>query len=138
MRHEYAAGAVLCTERCGKRLFVIVVEKQGHCGFPKGHIEPGETEQQTALRKIREETGICAVLDPTFRAEIAYPKAADCIKHVTVFLARCDVSALPPHSDDVADVLLLDYESAMRRIRLPAIQNVFRTACAHLDRHCAQ
>jgi len=33
--------------------------------FPKGHIESGENSRQTAIREIREETGIVAeVLDP--------------------------------------------------------------------------
>ena len=33
--------------------------------FPKGHLEDGETEQQAAIREVREETGISArVLEP--------------------------------------------------------------------------
>ncbi len=30
----------------------------GHWGFPKGHIEQGESLEQTALREAKEETGI--------------------------------------------------------------------------------
>ena len=30
----------------------------GHWDFPKGHIDDGETEIQTALRELEEETGI--------------------------------------------------------------------------------
>ncbi len=38
--------------------------------FPKGHMEPGESETQTALREIREETGMRVTLQGGFRAEM--------------------------------------------------------------------
>ena len=31
---------------------------EGHWDFPKGHVEKGESETQTALRELTEETGI--------------------------------------------------------------------------------
>lgn len=32
--------------------------RHGHWGFAKGHVEAGETEEQTAIRETAEETGI--------------------------------------------------------------------------------
>ena len=67
--HLYSTGTNLCTSRYdqtgytkigGIPHYVLVVELDGHCGLPKGHIESGETEMQAALREIREETGITA------------------------------------------------------------------------------
>lgn len=43
--------------------------------LPKGHVDPGESELQCALRELEEETGITAEdieLDPTFRFTTAY------------------------------------------------------------------
>jgi 8-oxo-dGTP pyrophosphatase MutT (NUDIX family) len=43
--------------------------------LPKGHVEPGESEIECALRELREETGIPAdaiELDPEFRFAIDY------------------------------------------------------------------
>ncbi|MEO7966963.1 MAG: NUDIX domain-containing protein, partial [Gemmatimonadaceae bacterium] len=37
-------------------------------GFPKGHLEPGETPDAAALREVNEETGLC---DLQLRAEIS-------------------------------------------------------------------
>jgi len=36
------------------------VDRRGRLlwSLPKGHVEPGETEEQTAVREVREETGI--------------------------------------------------------------------------------
>ena len=48
-------------------------KKQGHWDFPKGHVEDGETELQTALRELAEETGITDVeVFPDFNHKISY------------------------------------------------------------------
>ena len=62
MANEHSAGAVVYTVKDGVRHFALVVEKNGDCGLPKGHLEKGETERQAALREIREELGVA--VDP--------------------------------------------------------------------------
>lgn len=37
---------------------VFVVKEYGYWGFPKGHLEAGETPQEAAQRELREETGL--------------------------------------------------------------------------------
>ena len=37
---------------------LMVKHNAGHCAFPKGHVEEGETEFETAIRETKEETGI--------------------------------------------------------------------------------
>lgn len=39
-------------------LFCVVHHASGHWGFPKGHPNEGESEKETALRELSEETGI--------------------------------------------------------------------------------
>lgn len=37
---------------------LLIRDRQGYWVFPKGHTDPGETPEQTALREICEETGV--------------------------------------------------------------------------------
>jgi 8-oxo-dGTP pyrophosphatase MutT (NUDIX family) len=39
-------------------LFCLVQHQGEHWGFPKGHPDPNETEIETAMRELQEETGI--------------------------------------------------------------------------------
>ena len=69
---EHSSGAVLYTEEQGEVRYILVQERNGNWGFPKGHIEAGESRRQTALREIREETGLHARLEGHFSQTIRY------------------------------------------------------------------
>ena len=54
MANEKSCGTVVFRDK----LFLLLHYSAGHWDFPKGHVEKGETEEQTALRELQEETGI--------------------------------------------------------------------------------
>ena len=74
-----------------QRKFLLVFETYSQCwSLPKGHIEAGETDVQTALRELFEETGLTAKLDTTRVASIAYPISSFARKQVDFFLGEVD------------------------------------------------
>ena len=48
---EHSCGAVLYTLKDGEPYYVVVQQKAGNYSFPKGHMEEGETEIETARRR---------------------------------------------------------------------------------------
>lgn len=73
----------------GKRQFLLVFEAFSQCwSLPKGHMEAGETEMQTALRELFEETGLTAVLSYGKAASISYPISSVSSKQVVFFLGE--------------------------------------------------
>ena len=67
MTYEVSSGAVVFTREGGGIRYVIVRSLEGYYGFPKGHIEGAETEEEAAHREIKEETGLSVRLVPGFR-----------------------------------------------------------------------
>ena len=58
--------------------------------FPKGHMEAGETEQETALREMQEECGMTAKLHPDFRTTMHYTINGWMPKEVVLFLGEAE------------------------------------------------
>ena len=73
----------------GRKEFLLVFETSSKCwSLPKGHMEPGETEEQTALRELFEETGLTARLDTSKSVAIEYPISSVARKQVVFYLGE--------------------------------------------------
>ena len=73
----------------GQREFLLVYESYSKCwSLPKGHMEAGESEAETALRELREETGLTAELDTGCWASIEYPISPFARKEVAFCLGK--------------------------------------------------
>ena len=79
--------------------------------LPKGHVDPGETDLECALRELVEETGICAddlTIDPDFRFVTRYTVRSKrtnqqpALKTLVIFLAmlRRPVAIQPTEHDE--------------------------------------
>lgn len=66
---------------------LLIEQKQGFYGFPKGHVEGSETEIETALRETKEETNIDVEIDSNLRYSIEYDLDETRIKESVFFVA---------------------------------------------------
>lgn len=57
-REVSSGGIVFRRDPSGTPLFLLIRDSYRHWGFPKGHIESGETPAVAALRETIEETGL--------------------------------------------------------------------------------
>lgn len=91
MKYEKSCGAVIFRYVNQKREYLIVMNKKGTApgrwGFPKGHMELGENEYQTAMREIFEETGLCVVFYGSERVVSTYSPRDGVEKDAVYFLA---------------------------------------------------
>jgi len=67
-RRATSAGGVVCDDRPDGRRWVLLIARRNAAGkpqwtLPKGGIEDGESEEQAALREVREETGYGALIE---------------------------------------------------------------------------
>lgn len=85
-----------------KYIILIVKSSEGYYGFPKGHMEANETEEQAALREIYEETGLKVKIIPGFKTsdEHTIPQKEGVMKKVIYFVAEYDNQEINYQKDE--------------------------------------
>lgn len=135
-RLEHSAGAVVFTREAGEPRFLIVRSVRGHHGFPKGRIEAGETEAQTALREIAEETGLRVRLLSGFRGVELYPlpERPNTWKQLILSLAEYENQTPVPQRSELTEARLLRFEEALAVLEYEDDRRVLREAKDYLQR----
>ena len=130
----HSAGAVLYTVIDGERRYVLVREKNGSYGLPKGHVEPGESLDQTALREVREETGLRIRLVEGFRTtdEHPIPEKKDTIKQIVYFLGTYEDQEPVYQREELSGLCLVSYEEAMGMFQFESSRRILRETNAFL------
>ena len=67
MIFEKSCGAIVYTVENGVIKYLLVEQNSGFHSFPKGRMENKETEEQTAIREIKEETDLEVELITDFK-----------------------------------------------------------------------
>lgn len=125
MNYEKSCGGVVFTRSGDEIRYLIIRHTGGHCGFPKGHIESGETEQETALREIYEEVGLqVSLLD--YRLEDAYPlpNKPGVIKQVIYFPGEFSGQCIRIQPEEILETYLVSYEEAMALLPFPEAKRI--------------
>lgn len=114
MLHEKSCGAIVYRKFHGNTEILLIKHiNSGHWSFPKGHVETGETEVETARREIKEETAIDVIIDPTFRETVTYSPKKDTVKVVVYFLARAKNVNFTPQESEISEIRWVDISYAV-------------------------
>lgn len=133
MRHEKSCGAVVFSQFSGAWHVLLIRHEHGrHTSFPKGHVEAGETERQTAEREIFEETGVRVRVDTGFRAENRYMARPDVEKLVVFFIAVAGEQTPVAQQGEVAVAEWVDADEAPGRLTYEQDRRIFRRAQKYL------
>ncbi|MDR1720940.1 MAG: NUDIX domain-containing protein [Endomicrobium sp.] len=124
MLKEFSCGAIVYKMRDGEPIFLLVNSRRnGLWGFPKGHVEKDESELETAIREIVEETGIRNIkFVENFRQEDIYimdgsfslSKTSGVVeKHSVYFLALALEDVLGFDKNEILELRWVNLEQAL-------------------------
>lgn len=137
MEIKRSCGAVVFTREQGVTKYVIIRSTEGFCGFPKGHVEAGETDEMTALREIREETGLDVRLIDGFVTTDSHPHIREgrppVMKEMVYFLAEYQDQTPSAQLSEVSEILLLPFEEAMAIFEYESTRRILREAHEFLE-----
>lgn len=134
MTWEKSCGAVVFTRENGQVKYLLVANLEGIYGFPKGHVEEGEAEVETALREVREETGLTVRLIDGFRTtdEHPIPQKVNTMKQVVYFLGEYARQEVACQQEELSGAYLVSYEEAMGMFQFESSRRVLAKAHAFL------
>ena len=126
--YEKSCGAVMYTMDECVRKYILITNISGHVGFPKGHIEFGETEKQTALREIYEETGVHTTIIDGFREFYNYKINNFIKKKAIYFLASFDPKDIQMDIMEISEYHLLPFKEAVEMLNFKHDKRILEKA----------
>lgn len=116
--YEHSCGAVVFRRINEEYRFLLIKNRRSnHWGFPKGHMEKGETREQTAIREVLEETGIHIDIIDGFCRDSRYRIGSRIEKRVEVFLASTKDTQTVIQKEEIEDYIWLRYPEALNMLK---------------------
>lgn len=137
MIHEHSAGSIIYRVKNSQTQFLIIESVFHHTwGFPKGHVESGESIQETAKREVAEEVGLKPQFDFNFSKAIEYITEERTIKRIDFFLSHFVADQeLVEQEDEIANYKWVNLDEACQF--LPSDRGLYEIlvqACNYLKR----
>lgn len=131
MKYEKSCGCIVLDKEHNKVL--LIKHNEGHWDFPKGHMEEGENEIQTAIRETKEETNIDVKIDENYRYKINYSPKENVTKDVIYYLATKTTEEAKPQLSEVSDVEWVNINDAIGKITYDNSRNVLKQLLKDLN-----
>lgn len=129
LQKERSCGGVVYTKINNEIYYVIIESITGSYGFPKGHIEKGETEEETALREIKEEVGLNVKLDNSFCMVDKYRLYKNNkMKKVVYFIGEFENQKIKYQKEELNGAYLLKYEDAYDLLKYERLKEILKKA----------
>ena len=116
MKREKSCGVIVFRKNLEDVEVLLVHHNLGHWGFPKGHVELDETEEETAIREVFEETGIESTIVSDFRKVITYSPSSGVEKDVVFFLGMPVGDHIIPQVTEVSEAKFINIKEALHLI----------------------
>ncbi len=129
MLREKSCGAVIFIKKSDATKYLLLNYTAGHWDFVKGNVEPDESEKETVVRELKEETSITeAQFVDGFREAIAYfyrRQGLTVHKEVVFFLMEAYSDKVVLSFEHVGYVWL-DYQHTMEKLTFKNAKDVLQ------------
>ncbi len=127
--YEKSCGAIVLYKD-GESVKTLLVRNHNgrNYSFPKGHVEQGESEQQTAVREVKEETGLDIQIIDTFREVADYCPFGKIKKRVVFFMAQTFSDKVRIQQEEIDSFIWVDLKEAHHRCTYDNDLRVIRKA----------
>lgn len=130
MKKEKSCGTICINNE----KVLIIKQMQGFYGFPKGHVEIGETEVETAIRETKEETNIDVVVDEDLRFSLSYIVNDNIDKEVVYFVAKPLNSFITIQESELLDAKWVNIEDVESILTFDNLKDLWKSVLVKIKK----
>ena len=123
LRREKSCGCIIFR---GSKVLLVYEKRRDFWDFPKGHVEAGESEVETALREVREEVGLDVEIDECARYTLSYTIRNEIEKTVVLFVAYPKSGSVELQAEEIEHARWCEYDEALSLLTYDGWKDVFR------------
>ena len=122
LKKEKSCGCIIIE----KDKVLLIQQTKGHWGFPKGHVEVGETEIETAKREVKEETNLDVEINENKRYTMEYITDKGTLKQVVLFVAKKINGNEKYQEAEIKAMRWMKFEDAVKTITYDNTREIFK------------
>jgi 8-oxo-dGTP pyrophosphatase MutT (NUDIX family) len=135
---EVSSGGVIYRRHAGATE-IALIRVRNRWGLPKGHVEEGESVDQTAVREVREETGLegrvsrkLGDIRYSYRDKVTTGEPIRIYKRVSFYLLRYLKGDVRDHDHEVDEARWFPIEEAIKNLKFASERKMVQRALAVL------
>lgn len=123
LRKEKSCGCIIIKNR---KVLLVYEKNRNFWGFPKGHMEEGENEIQTALREVKEEVGLEVEIDEKRRYTLNYIIRDKIDKTTVLYIARPKSEEVIMQESEIENIKWCDFDEALNTLTFENWKDMFK------------
>ena len=122
MKKEKSCGTIIIENN----KVLLIQQTDNAWGFPKGHVENNEKEQETAIRETKEETNLDVEIISNKKYIINYKINNEIDKEVVFFLAKKTSDKIKKQDEEIKNIKWVDLTKAFDIITYENTKNLYK------------
>ena len=130
LKKEKSCGCIIIKN---KKVLLVYEKNRNFWGFPKGHMEDGENEIETALREVKEEVGLDVEIDKERRYTLNYVIRDEIDKTTVLYIAKAKNDEIIMQENEIENIRWCDFEEALNILTFDNWKEMFKNVIDDLD-----
>ncbi len=122
MKKEKSCGTIIIENN----KVLLIQQTDNAWGFPKGHVENNEKEQETAIRETKEETNLDVEIISNKKYITNYKINNEIDKEVIFFLAKKTSDKIKKQDEEIKNIKWVDLTKAFDIITYENTKNLYK------------
>lgn len=130
LRKEKSCGCIIIKDN---KVLLIYEKTAQYWGFPKGHMESGESEIETAIREVKEEVGLDVEIEIDKRYVLNYVIDGKINKETVLYKATPKNEEIVTQESEIEKTEWCDFNKALDMLNFDNLKEVFKRVVEDIE-----